>query len=138
MEGVITDEQEHLVLEILPTYVGWRYARLVRSLGYRTLEDLSKVREIELSALGGFGEGRMTQIRAALADHDLKFYDGPKADLTDQIQATMQLWTQRLGTESAEPSRTRPRRAPRASSPTEFQSGGASGRGKILRRAVEA
>lgn len=90
-------DPELLVIIILPKYIGERYALLVRSLGYRTLDDLAAVRECQISVLGGFGERRMSGIRDALTDHDLNFFDGPKADLTPQIEAMTARLSGRLG-----------------------------------------
>ncbi len=128
-------DDELLVITVLPQYIGERYALLVRSLGYRTLDDLAAVRESRLSVLGGFGERRMAGIRQALADHGRAFHDGPKADLTPQIEAMTARLSERFGG-STEPSRSHPRIAPAAGSPGASRPGSGHGGGRTARRAA--
>lgn len=130
-----SQDEELLVIAILPKYIGERYALLVRSLGYRTLDDLAGVRESRLSVLGGFGESRMADIRQALADHGKAFYDGPKVDLTGQIRATADRLAERFDRRPGA-SRSHPRIAQAAESPNGSPPGSAHGGGRRARRAA--
>lgn len=87
------ERSELLVLEVLPPYVGPKFALLVRRLGFRTMGELAQSREIDLSSLSGFGAVRMEQLRQALTDHGLSFKPAPIADLMPRIRRTMSEWS---------------------------------------------
>ena len=88
MESDETDNKRY-TLEVLPRYVGNRYALLLSYIGYKTLDDLAKVPEFYISSLGGFGPARMRKLEQALADHGLCFLHVPKRDLMGKIHETL-------------------------------------------------
>jgi hypothetical protein len=84
-----SDRETTAVLEILPSYIGARYAMLLLYLGYDTLEDLASVGEWHIKSIPGFGPNRMTALRTALGEHGLAFKPVEPVDLMPQIKQAM-------------------------------------------------